>query len=430
MATTSLWVIHERLDHVLEYASDTNKTIDTVLKYATDESKTESKEYVSCINCSSVNPFKSMMRTKGIHHTESKILGYHGYQSFKIGEGNPELVHQIGIETAKTLWGDRFEIVVATHLDKGHLHNHFVINSTSFVDGKMFHHAKKDIYRFREISDKLCLEHGLSIVENPQGKGKRRNEYHAVKSYIKEIKADIDGIIPKAFLWQEFINDMRFEGYEFDYINDELYIFHPNYSQPIAMKMLGHDYQFEQIKQRIINNYHPQRRTYSSDLSFDISIFYKKYKRNELKGFQYYYIKWQVAFGILPNKKVKQKLSKEVREACRYLKRITDETTLICKHNITNVDELNEYRDQVQKEYDEKIKLRKDCYYQRRIVENEDEKNMWSSKAKAYTPEIKKLHYTLKCLDEIEKRSKEFDKHTTKLLNERVKERDKSYEKN
>ena len=84
----------------------------------------------------------------------------------------------------------------------------------------------------------------------------------------------------------------------------------------------------------------------------------------------------------------------------------------------------------MQKAYDEKIKLRKDCYYQRRIVENEDEKNMWSSKAKAYTPEIKKLHYTLKCLDEIEKRSKEFDKHTTKLLNERVKERDKSYEKN
>ena len=64
MATTSLWAIHERLDHVLEYASDTDKTIDTVLKYATDESKTESKEYVSCINCSSVKPIKSMMITK------------------------------------------------------------------------------------------------------------------------------------------------------------------------------------------------------------------------------------------------------------------------------------------------------------------------------------------------------------------------------
>lgn len=143
MGTTSLWAIHERLDRVLDYASNEEKTMETVLKYAKDENKTEQKEYVSCINCSSVGPFKSMMRTKEIFHTESKILGYHGYQSFKIGEGTAEQIHEIGILTAKELWGERFEVVFATHLDKGHLHNHFVINSTSYVGGKMFHYSKK-----------------------------------------------------------------------------------------------------------------------------------------------------------------------------------------------------------------------------------------------------------------------------------------------
>lgn len=103
MATTSLWRIKERLDHVLDYASDEEKTIDDVINYAMNSSKTEEKKYVTCINCPQKNPYKSMTKTKELFHSTAGTLGYHGYQSFQIGEGNPELIHEIGVRTAKEL---------------------------------------------------------------------------------------------------------------------------------------------------------------------------------------------------------------------------------------------------------------------------------------------------------------------------------------
>ena len=413
MGTTSLWAIHERLDHVLDYACNEEKTLETVLKYAANENKTEQKEYVTCINCSQKEPFKSMIRTKEIFHTESNILGYHGYQSFKIGEGTAEQVHQIGIETAKELWGDRFEIVVATHLDKDHLHNHFVINSTSFIDGKMFHHSNSDVYKFRNVSDKYCKEYGLSIIENQKYKGRSRSSYHASKSFIKEIKQDIDRIIPSCYVYQHFINDMKLEGYEFVYQNGEECISHPNFNQPIPFISLGHNYQIDSIKERIYN-IHTIQTGNNPYHSFDMKQTINKYKKNQLTGFQKSYIKWQILIGILPDRKIKRKLSKEMRQECRKLDRISHETILLCKHNITNINELNTYKDDIQKQFDELIKLRKDCYYKRKLA-NENDKEAWSEKAKSLTLEIKKLRYELKCIDEIEERSLRFDKQINEL---------------
>ncbi len=73
------------------------------------------------------------------------------------GEITPEKAHEIGIELANKLWGDRFEVIVATHTDKKHIHSHFVINSISFVDGKRYYDNKKTYYEFQKTSDQLCL---------------------------------------------------------------------------------------------------------------------------------------------------------------------------------------------------------------------------------------------------------------------------------
>lgn len=94
-------------------------------------------------------------------------IAWHGYQSFKPGEVTPEECHQIGIEYAKELWGDRFQIIVTTHLDKDHLHNHFCFNSVSFRDGKKYNFSKKERQRMMEVSDRICKEHGLSVIERP-----------------------------------------------------------------------------------------------------------------------------------------------------------------------------------------------------------------------------------------------------------------------
>ncbi|MDY4810371.1 MAG: relaxase/mobilization nuclease domain-containing protein, partial [Bulleidia sp.] len=84
------------------------------------------------------------------------VLAFHAVQSFKPDEITPDECHEIGVRLADQMWGDRFEVVVSTHLDRHHLHNHFVINSVSFMDGKKFDNNRKDYMQFRNLSDELC----------------------------------------------------------------------------------------------------------------------------------------------------------------------------------------------------------------------------------------------------------------------------------
>lgn len=89
MATTKIWKVTERLDHVIDYVSNEEKTIDTLLNYTERDAATEDKKYVTSINCSIENPSNSMMALKEMNHDKSHIYAYHAVQSFKPGEGNP-----------------------------------------------------------------------------------------------------------------------------------------------------------------------------------------------------------------------------------------------------------------------------------------------------------------------------------------------------
>lgn len=161
MATTSIWKVKNRINHVIDYVTDTKKTIglQQVISYTTNEEKTFEHQYVSCINCMQNNPYQSMMNTKEMFHDKKKIVCFHGYQSFAEGEVTPELAHQIGVELAEKLWGNRFEVVVSTHLNTDNIHNHFVLNATSCVDGKRYCNTKKDLYDLRVVSDDLCRKY-------------------------------------------------------------------------------------------------------------------------------------------------------------------------------------------------------------------------------------------------------------------------------
>lgn len=109
-----------------------------------------------------------MILTKQRYGKEDGYIAWHGYQSFKPGEVTPEQCHALGVELARQMWGDRFQGIVTTHLDKEHLHNHFCINSVSFKDGGKYNFSKKELKRLRDTSDRLCREHGLSVVEHPR----------------------------------------------------------------------------------------------------------------------------------------------------------------------------------------------------------------------------------------------------------------------
>lgn len=176
MATTSLWHIEGRLKDLISYVENPEKTrmdnpnlqpLWDVFSYVSRPEATEQGEYVSAINCLKELALQQMILTKRQYGKENGYIAWHGYQSFKPGEVTPEQAHQIGLQTAKEMWGDKYQIIVTTHLDKDHLHNHFCFNSVSFLDGRKYNYSKTEQRKLREISDRICREHGLSVIENP-----------------------------------------------------------------------------------------------------------------------------------------------------------------------------------------------------------------------------------------------------------------------
>lgn len=189
---------------------------------------------------------------------------YHGYQSFRAGEVDADTAHRIGVELAKELWGDQFEVIVATHLNTDHYHNHFVINSVSSVDGRKFSNRKPDYARMREVSDQLCKEHQLSIIKNPKGKGKSYAQWSAEKNgkptHQSMVKADIDRAILASTTMRDFQRVMEQMGYTFKWFKKNGQQFEhqvaipPGAKKGVRLDRLGEEYTFDGITQRILRN--------------------------------------------------------------------------------------------------------------------------------------------------------------------------------
>ena len=153
--------------------------------------------------------------------TDKGVLAYHIIQSFSPGEATPDQVHEIGCEFARRFLADRFECTVSTHLDKGHLHNHVVVNSVSYADGKMFRNNFDTYYHgIRQVSDELCRENRLSVIET-DGKGKSYDEWlsgQAGKPTIRGmVRKDVEQAIAAADSFDGFITELQNMGYTVKY---------------------------------------------------------------------------------------------------------------------------------------------------------------------------------------------------------------------
>ena len=125
MAVVKVYAVRSKLKRAVDYAANEEKTsLDNIIEYAANPEKTEQRLFETAINCSSVETaYKEMVATKKKYSKEGKVLAYHYIESFKPGEVTPELAHKIGVEFAQECFGDRFEVVIGTHLDRHHLHN-------------------------------------------------------------------------------------------------------------------------------------------------------------------------------------------------------------------------------------------------------------------------------------------------------------------
>ena len=177
MAVTKIWVIKDSLQRVLDYAANPDKTeydaLAQTLHYAENDAKTklnESAQLVTGIHCRADHAWEDMRAVQERFGKTDGVVALHAYQSFREGEVTPEQCHEIGVALARKVWGKRFQVLVATHMNTDNLHNHFVINSVSYVDGKKYEQRRSQYTEFRAASDKLCREYGLSVVEQPKAK--------------------------------------------------------------------------------------------------------------------------------------------------------------------------------------------------------------------------------------------------------------------
>ena len=197
MATTKLWKVVKRMNHVIDYAENESKTknfefknnyeilvndLKDVIDYAKNSDKTEKEYFVTGINCETNSAYEEMQDTKRFYKKQDKILAFHAYQSFAEGEVTPELAHQIGVQLANEMWGDRFQVIVTTHLNTNHIHNHIVLNSVSFKDGLKYYDNRTNYAKMRHISDELCKEYGLSVIKEKTTKKKMNYDNFYKKS--------------------------------------------------------------------------------------------------------------------------------------------------------------------------------------------------------------------------------------------------------
>lgn len=367
MAVTSIWPIKGRVDKVINYARNPEKThdkksllklheIEGVIEYAADEMKTETRALVTCLNLSSEeNAAKEFMEVKHRYGKEDGRVCYHGYQSFKADEVDADTAHNIGVALARELWGDRFQVVIATHCNTGHYHNHFVINSVSDVDGLKFYNSPEDYRHMREVSDRLCREARISVIENPEGKKKNYGEWIAEKNgkpTVRDtIRADIDRAILASTTERDFISVMEEMGYKIETKTEtgaprqHPIVIPYGRKNHYRLDKLGEFYELESIKQRIQNNI--RKRVPFPEVVEDKKAPYYHYKEKAQKATGLYalYLYYCYELHIIVHKPASiKKVSIFFREDVTKLDQYIAQTDFLGRTGITTTEELLSYK--------------------------------------------------------------------------------------
>ena len=424
MATTGFWPVKGRLKEVIDYANNPDKTIAkeyvdedlyVAIRYVENDDKTDQTMFVSGINCSKHNAYNEMIAVKRRFGERGKNIAYHGYQSFAAGEVTPDEAHAIGMETARQMWGARYQVVVTTHLNTDNIHNHFVINSVSFVDGKKFRNGIGDRLELRKISDAICAARNKSVIQNRKFFNNKK-AYWINKSgkftHRDILRRDVDEAIANSGSFGEFEYCMKNLGYRFerDFYYDHPSVIADGWERAIRISSLGKDYTKERIRERCRENQVGPIMT---------TIYNAPYKRNPLLIIEYEWRRLermdtvQVLFAlfiellkICTGNNIEEKhnrpLSPMMRAEVQKLDKYIEEYKLLCDNHIESPKELLSFQENLsarisgleQERYALRLKLRR--------VKTPEEDAALKSQAKELTKQITPLRKELKVALRIE----------------------------
>lgn len=268
MAVTGFWPIYKNLKATLDYADNPDKTTDrryldddlyAALSYAENDNKTDRKMYVGGINCSKQNAYSEMIAVQRRFGLRGKVVGYHGIQSFVAGEVTAEQAFEIGKATARKMWGDRYQVLVTVHLNTDNVHCHFVVNPVSFKDGTKFQNKIGDHKELRRVSDEICREHGLSVLENSNFYGGNKKEYwwHKAgkKTHRDYLREDVEYCLSFATSTREFESQLYALGYTLDPVRFSVKAKHWEHSVRLDKIGFSKEVIQEQLDENAINRF-------------------------------------------------------------------------------------------------------------------------------------------------------------------------------
>ena len=427
MAYTSVIPVR-RLDRAVKYVMNKEKTtavsLQDALDYAANRDKTEQSCFESSYACTLETAFADMRQTKEQWHKSGGVQGYHLVQSFAAGEVTPELAHQIAKELAARVLGGRYEYVIGTHLNTGHIHSHIVWNSVSRIDGKKYHsNGKSYVTEIRAVSDELCRKYKLSVIdtENSKHVAKPYAEWLADKNgqptWRTAIRQDVDVAIQQSLTWRQFLSAMERKGYEVRMGRKYPVLRPPGKERFVRFKTLGKRYTPEAIQTRIL---YP--RTYRPYVEKPPAIQHGrlhsgKKPRRKMTGLRALYYRYLYELGALPRKP--RRPSYAVRQDAYKLDQRIRQMEFLSKNNIDTLEQLETYRQALQTEIGQLLSKRK------QLPKTDDVQ----SQRESVNTALKQLRQEEQLCRKIAEQSLEVQQHLTEARRDRAEQQKQEQER-
>ena len=401
-----------------------------IIAYAADEKKTEKQYFTTGINCDVENAREQFNITKLSFNKTGGIVCGHCMQSFDGYEVTPKVAHEIGIQMAKELWGDRFQIVVATHLNTNNVHNHIVFNSVSFVDGKRFHFCTEETMRIRAVSDRICRERNLSVIEHPEGKRVPYSLYKMEKAGMPTrynvARQALDEAISVSANMEEFKSELKKRGYLYQFNPRRKYwtVTPPGWTKAIRTDRLGDQYTREMIQQRVFSNdigvrMQRMRNECRSTNHYDLKRRIDKIMGRS--GLEKLYLRYCYELGYLPKyRQNPMRLHAVLKEELLKCDLYSEEAKLLARYNVSTEEDLEKRMKSLTKQYSD-ISARRDELRQKLRRKMPVEEGAQSrEQIRKLTAELKDTRKELKLCRDIRERSGQIERNLETVIEDRI----------